>query len=303
MRSLSRSASPDVRSYDSLARRSLVRAACRNALIGVVFATIALTSGANRSSAQDVCEPAEASLSDAEGRPGSIVSIDLIGRVACPITGFSIAIGHNAELLRFVSGAPSPLLTDHARSDLVFNVFDHQADGFVAVFAAFDLSFPIDVPPIPIPAPETLATIRYLVSPDAPVGTVITLRNENRTFGAPNPVANVFTVASGGTEVFPRLSNGTVRVVGRGFLRGDANDDEVVDVADAVFSLQSLFQGGGPPRCEDAADANDDGALDVSDPIITLIHLFSGRLALPAPGPSELGQDPTGDSLGCDTAN
>ncbi|MFN0059790.1 MAG: FG-GAP repeat domain-containing protein [Planctomycetota bacterium] len=85
------------------------------------------------------------------------------------------------------------------------------------------------------------------------------------------------------------------------FERGDANADGLFNIADAIFSLTSLFVGGSPaPTCLDAADANDDGAFDVADAVFSLSSLFvSGSPSPPAPF-GACGIDPTsGDPLGC----
>jgi hypothetical protein len=81
------------------------------------------------------------------------------------------------------------------------------------------------------------------------------------------------------------------------FMRGDTNFDRKRDIADVVTTIFSLFLGGPPPPCLDAADANDDGAHNLSDAIFTLQKLFLDAGSFPAP--DEWGQDPTSDSLGC----
>ncbi len=81
------------------------------------------------------------------------------------------------------------------------------------------------------------------------------------------------------------------------FLRGDANRDGAVNLADFIRILDGLFGDGGAPRCLDAADANDDGKVDVSDSVRGLGWLFSGGRALPRPGTESCGKDPSGDSL------
>jgi hypothetical protein len=81
------------------------------------------------------------------------------------------------------------------------------------------------------------------------------------------------------------------------FRRGDADGGGKPDLSDAVLVLGSLFLGGGPLPCEDAADANDDGALDLADPIALLGHLFLGAGPLPAPGAGSCGLDATADGL------
>ncbi len=82
------------------------------------------------------------------------------------------------------------------------------------------------------------------------------------------------------------------------FIRADANGDGMTDLADAISMLAVLFQGQGPPGCEDANDANDDGGGDISDPVYLLAYLFSLGMNPPAPF-SGCGVDPTADGLDC----
>ena len=59
------------------------------------------------------------------------------------------------------------------------------------------------------------------------------------------------------------------------FVRGDANDDDGVAIADAIY-LMAYLQTGGPAPCNmDAGDANDDGSVNIADPIYILAWLFS----------------------------
>ena len=83
----------------------------------------------------------------------------------------------------------------------------------------------------------------------------------------------------------------------RQFKRGDSNDDQTVNLADVIASLQMLF-GSLPMTCHDAVDANDDGVTDLSDPIYVLTYLFGGGVAPPAPFP-QCGVDSTPDTLIC----
>lgn len=87
------------------------------------------------------------------------------------------------------------------------------------------------------------------------------------------------------------------------FLRGDGNDDGIVNIADGIFLLQSLFADGADSTCNDAADANDDGSVDVSDVISILGYQFNGTNPPPAPYPN-CGVDPAGGvNLGCEAYN
>jgi hypothetical protein len=81
-------------------------------------------------------------------------------------------------------------------------------------------------------------------------------------------------------------------------VRGDANDDGVVNISDPIFHLNALFVGGEESPCPDAADANDDGLLNISDGIAILSFLFQGTNVLRPPHP-EAGVDPTPDELEC----
>ena len=82
------------------------------------------------------------------------------------------------------------------------------------------------------------------------------------------------------------------------FIRGDANADGRVDIADAIFILSYLFGNGRVPDCMDAADSNDDGSVDIADAIFILKVLFVTGEDFPAPYPFP-GRDPTEDSLNC----
>jgi hypothetical protein len=109
-------------------------------------------------------------------------------------------------------------------------------------------------------------------------------------------------VMLGDSAVRPLLDHEGAGVdIRRGFIRGDANKDDGVDISDSVFILNYLFQNGREPPCLDAADANNDTRIDISDAIWMLNYLFHG-----GPQPSEpfpqAGVDPSDDgrgSLGC----
>jgi hypothetical protein len=87
------------------------------------------------------------------------------------------------------------------------------------------------------------------------------------------------------------------------FRRGDVDASAVVDITDAIGILDYLFVGNVMPACGDAADADDSGTVDITDPIRVLHYLFTGSAAIPAPGPSTCGPDPSDDGLDvCESA-
>jgi serine protease len=69
----------------------------------------------------------------------------------------------------------------------------------------------------------------------------------------------------------------------RTYVAGDANADEVVDLADAVYLLNYLFKGGPVPEPLASGDVNDDCTIDVADVVCLLNYLYQGGDA-PQPG-------------------
>ncbi|MAW76114.1 MAG: hypothetical protein CMJ95_01820 [Planctomycetes bacterium] len=76
------------------------------------------------------------------------------------------------------------------------------------------------------------------------------------------------------------------------FVRGDGNEDSLIDIADAIVALDVLFGGAVAPECLARLDCNDDDLVDVADPIFLLAYLFNNGVEPPAPFPDS-GPDPT----------
>ncbi|MGE4619468.1 MAG: dockerin type I repeat-containing protein [Planctomycetota bacterium] len=81
------------------------------------------------------------------------------------------------------------------------------------------------------------------------------------------------------------------------FVRGDANADGSLNIADVIKQLALIF-GGAPVLCLDAADANDDGFVDIADPIHLLTHILGSGPPPSFPYPM-CGPDPTVDGMNC----
>jgi hypothetical protein len=84
------------------------------------------------------------------------------------------------------------------------------------------------------------------------------------------------------------------------FLRGDVDNNRMVDLSDVVVLLSFLFVGNVTLDCADSADVNDSGDINLSDPVNLLEFLFSGGWPPAPPGPFEPGIDPTADGLYCE---
>ena len=113
------------------------------------------------------------------------------------------------------------------------------------------------------------------------------------TLGSPLVEA---AVIESGTDILPITTDGIVTIaVATDFIRGDCNDDGAVDIADGIFTLNAIFQGGPEGVCGLACDANDDGMIDSSDAIYAFNYQFLDGPPPPAPFPDcgqVEGQDP-----------
>jgi len=109
-----------------------------------------------------------------------------------------------------------------------------------------------------------------------------------------------YTLSYGAVDIYGHFSDAapvTFTVVPREtFLRGDTNDDGLIDIAD-VTTLMGYLYSGGSLACMDAADTNDDGLVNLADGVVLNAYL-RGEGSLPAPSRGE-GEDPTADTLAC----
>jgi len=64
-----------------------------------------------------------------------------------------------------------------------------------------------------------------------------------------------------------------------GYMCGDANGDNVVDISDAVYLIAYIFSGGAAPSPLLAGDANCDLVVDISDAVYLIAYIFSGGAA------------------------
>ena len=88
------------------------------------------------------------------------------------------------------------------------------------------------------------------------------------------------------------------------FVRGDSDDNGLLNLTDAVFILNFLFLGGASPSCFEACDADNNGILQLTDGIFMLNFLFLGGEAIPAPR-DRCGPDPASppDNFDCESFN
>jgi len=163
--------------------------------------------------------------------------------------------------------------------------------GFVMSMAAPQTFLPITAEGFERP----LVNINYQAVGGSGSNTALTL---TPIFGT---VRTEFSLAEG-LVVIPTLTNGQIGV-GNSFVRADGNQDGIVTLSDAVYTLTYLFVEAANSDCISSQDTNDDGLINIADVMQTLNYIFgtgTGDPTPPAPFPS-CGVDPTPDSLDCNT--
>ncbi|HIA26735.1 MAG TPA: hypothetical protein EYN79_01215 [Planctomycetes bacterium] len=214
-----------------------------------------------------------------------------IGQYPCvfpPIgsPGFAMGLGHDMAILQAISVSLAPPLMeinggngpDWWSADIYPNGITL---GVVAsLVGADEFSFEGET---------EAALVHYHAVPTSLSGAgapVITILEWNDGIGAP-PVTNII-LPGDGAEVPGALIDGTITfdpVDVPYYIRGDINEDEKVDLADAIGLLSHLFGGAPGPPCAEEGDVNADEATDVGDPIWILNYLFSGGAPPSAPFP------------------
>jgi hypothetical protein len=228
-------------------------------------------------------------FSDLKDEFGSLIDITSAGTSSAPVTADPPGLQKG--------GFESHEIVDPAVVPLSGPLKD-QVQG-PGVVSAVVLSFksPIVLPPI---GGESVLKMKMLSkNPKAEgVDQVARLFLKDGLQGSGQPVLNVFTV-EGATaagcntavaDVTLRFTEPSAPVLKK-FVRGNANDDAKVNIADPIWVINELFREGDPSVCQDAADANNDGMVDSSDAVYLIEYLFDGGPTPPGPFPG-CGTDP-----------
>ncbi len=81
-----------------------------------------------------------------------------------------------------------------------------------------------------------------------------------------------FTVSGECSDGAHLVAEGVVTIIGH--ISGDANGDGAVDIGDAVYLINYVFNDGQPPPFMDSGDANCDGRVDIGDAVYLVRYLF-----------------------------
>lgn len=256
-------------------------------------------------------------LGASAGVPSDVgISIPVTLSNSADITGLTMVFKYSPDQLRIdqILTEENTILSAQSADYIIAEYHNREGVAYIASLKDFATPFWFQVgdnPSFPAGQNQLVATLKVgiVVSADkgfAPITFMDGLKipNENAPPDPPETLPDVHNlVMLGDSPVRPVLDEGGGIDIRRGFIRGDANKDDGVDISDPVYLLDYIFRGGRPPPCFDAADANNDTRIDISDPIWVLNYEFRG-----GPQPSEpfpqAGVDPSDDakgSLGCES--
>ncbi|MGB1070023.1 MAG: hypothetical protein ACPG1Z_00005, partial [Planctomycetota bacterium] len=138
---------------------------------------------------------------------------------------------------------------------------------------------------------ETAFNLNLALSATATGG--VTTIDFTDNLGAPS-VPNVVSGSDGTTYVASGTGGELAGSTAVAFRRSDCNTDGLIDIADGIFTLNFLFQGGSAGECFGACDTNSDSVIDVADAIYTFTYQFSSGPMPTAPFP-DCGVSPSGE--------
>jgi PKD repeat protein len=228
------------------------------------------------------------------------VHVPILATHVDPAQGLTVVAAYDPDLIEVVSVDRSVSELSGLHPELfAVQISDDPDEAFVTIGVLIDVQSPFDGRTLPPGKDQRVLNIVVNVKPEAPPGSITRLELRNQT-GRP-PLNNIFTV--NGFSVLPTLGEeGSISIERltfpppRFFIRGDADATGVLDLTDAVITLNFLFGGIEAVACEDGADVTDDGEINVTDPIVALNYLFRAGPPPPPPFP-EAGLDPTDDGL------
>ncbi len=233
------------------------------------------------------------------------VVVPVFATNVAPLQGFSFGVTFNLQHARMADINLRGTITERVGAEYVALAIDNgefsqtpptRGEGWATFAVVLDVEPPFEGQTIPAGNGQRIANLVYdLQLPPNPARSMRVPFVDG--LGKP-PVPVVYVVK--GLDVRPAKRNGIIQLMWPPlFIRGDANDNGSMTIADPIYLLNYLFGHGPVPPCLDAADANDDGLLNLSDAIAILAYLFRQGVIPPPSPPGPPGYDPTPDDLDC----
>ncbi len=228
-------------------------------------------------------------------RVGETAFVEIAGLNLEPLQGFSLAIRFDPKILELVDADLEGTITASVGAEYVAPLIDND-EGSLGLGVLLDQVPPFDSQEIPIAGFEMpLARLRFrvLATTEDSAGTDIRFVE---SVGEP-AIRNRFVIYN--KSVPAQTQSGRLSFLFQiPFLRGDVNEDGLVDLSDSVKMLQWIILGMPGPVCEKAGDTDDSGVVESKDIIHLLFYLFRGGDVIAPPFPG-IGLDPTPDELFC----
>jgi len=207
--------------------------------------------------------------------------------------GFSMGVSHDPSILTATSVSEAAVLAAlNGGTGAEFFTANVLANGWTVgvVYALQGGQFIVFSPAAPAVVVGYSGVAGALLGVAGATSTPLTW---DSGLGSP-PVANVVVVNGG--SIAANLVDGSVSLFGTTtlpFVAGDCNGDGITNIADIIWTLNELFQGGSSRNCVIACDSNGNGGVDVADAVYSANYIF---LLGPVPfGPQPVGTCATVD--------
>jgi hypothetical protein len=220
----------------------------------------------------------------------------------------------DVEAISGESGADAAALNGGSGPEFVNYILD-ETDGSSLTGITVGGVISLDAPAtetLPMPADSmkhidrivlrSVETLAPGTSKITPIGFTDMLGTGNT--GEPRPVEVLVTLENGDSLVPNFEDTLDLELFNDGpideplFIRGDANNDAIVNIADGVWIINELFYAGPSTACQPAADSNADDKVDLSD----AMYVFQWRLQ-PGASPGSLFPAPPAPFPSCGTAD
>jgi hypothetical protein len=212
---------------------------------------------------------------DASGGTGDLIWTDAFA----DLTGTGLGLSASGEL----SGTPVAGPVGFTAS-----VYDAVGSSDEALFE-FTINSDVSISTASIPDAELGTAYSYQFEATGGTGTLVwidrddvldgsglSLSSEGLLSGIPETEGDITIVVRAEDVVGGFDERQYTFTIARPYVCGDANGDDQISIADAVYMINYVFTGGPAPDPLEAGDANCDGTLNLADAVFIVNHIFAG---------------------------